>query len=241
MVEDDPHSAELLDLYLAGAGYRVAHARDGAEGLEMARRLRPRAVLLDILLPRVDGWELLARLKADPATAACPVVIVSMLDERGKGFALGASEYLVKPVGREEMVEALARCAPPGERTAVLVIDDDPVDRRLLAATLEPAGYQVLTAVGGAEGLAAIRRERPAVVLLDLLMPDVDGFAVIEEVRGDPAIADVPIVVLTAKEMLPADRERLAGRISFLAQKGAFGRAELVELIGRLSRMEELL
>ncbi len=241
VVEDDPHSAELLELYLAGAGYRVAHARDGAEGLEMARRLRPRAVLLDILLPRVDGWELLARLKADPATAACPVVIVSMLDERGKGFALGASEYLVKPVGREEMLGALARCAPPGEPTVVLVIDDDPVDRRLMAAALEPAGYQVLTAAGGEEGLAAIRRERPAVVLLDLLMPGVDGFTVIEEVRADPAIADVPIVVLTAKEMLPADRERLAGRISFLAQKGAFGRAELVGLIGRLSRTEELL
>jgi signal transduction histidine kinase/ActR/RegA family two-component response regulator len=121
VVEDDPNSAELVELYLEGAGYRVAHARDGAEGLEMARRLRPRAVLLDILLPRVDGWDLLARLKADPATAACPVVIVSMLDERGRGFALGASEYLVKPVGRDEMLEALARCVPPGGRTEELL------------------------------------------------------------------------------------------------------------------------
>jgi signal transduction histidine kinase/DNA-binding response OmpR family regulator len=242
VVEDDPHSAELLELYLEGAGYRVAHARDGAEGLELARRLRPRAVVLDILLPRVDGWDLLARLKADPATAACPVVVVSMLDERGKGFALGAAEYLVKPVGREQMLEALARCLPAGaERATVLVIDDDPVDRRLAAAALEPAGYQVVTAAGGDEGLARIRRERPAVVLLDLLMPGVDGFAVIEEVRADPALAEVPIVVLTAKEMLPADRERLAGRISFLARKGSFGRAELVGLVGRLARTEELL
>jgi signal transduction histidine kinase/ActR/RegA family two-component response regulator len=112
VVEDDPHSAELLTLYLEGAGYRIALARDGAEGLELARRLRPRAVVLDILLPRVDGWDLLARLKADPLTAGAPVVVVSMLDERGKGFALGAAEYLVKPVGREEMLEALARCVP---------------------------------------------------------------------------------------------------------------------------------
>jgi CheY-like chemotaxis protein len=111
VVEDDPHSAELLTLYLEGAGYRVALARDGAEGLELARRLRPRAVVLDILLPRVDGWDLLARLKADPATADSPVVVVSMLDERGKGLALGAVEYLVKPVGREELLEALERCA----------------------------------------------------------------------------------------------------------------------------------
>jgi signal transduction histidine kinase/CheY-like chemotaxis protein len=109
VVEDDPHSAELLSLYLEGAGYRVALARDGAEGLELARRLRPRAVVLDILLPRVDGWDLLARLKADPATADSPVVVVSMLDERGKGLALGAVEYLVKPVGREELLAALER------------------------------------------------------------------------------------------------------------------------------------
>jgi CheY-like chemotaxis protein len=109
VVEDDPHSAELLSVYLEGAGYRVTVARDGAEGLEQARRLRPRAVVLDILLPRLDGWDLLSRLKADPATADSPVVVVSMLDERGKGLALGAVEYLVKPVGREELLEALER------------------------------------------------------------------------------------------------------------------------------------
>ena len=109
VVEDDAHSVELLSVYLEGAGYKIAVARDGVEGLELARRLRPRAVVLDILLPRVDGWDLLARLKADPATADAPVVVVSMLDERGKGLALGAVEYLVKPVGREELLEALER------------------------------------------------------------------------------------------------------------------------------------
>jgi signal transduction histidine kinase/CheY-like chemotaxis protein len=109
VVEDDAHSAELLSVYLEDAGYRIAVARDGAEGLELARRLRPRAVVLDILLPRVDGWDLLGRLKADAATADAPVIVVSMLDERSKGLALGAVEYLVKPVGREELLEALKR------------------------------------------------------------------------------------------------------------------------------------
>jgi signal transduction histidine kinase/CheY-like chemotaxis protein len=109
VVEDDPHSAELLSVYLEGAGYKIAVARDGVEGLELARRLRPRAVVLDILLPRVDGWDLLGRLKADAATAESPVIVVSMLDERSKGLALGAVEYLVKPVGREELLEALER------------------------------------------------------------------------------------------------------------------------------------
>jgi signal transduction histidine kinase/ActR/RegA family two-component response regulator len=110
VIEDDRHSADLIALHLDGAGYRSALARDGAEGLELARRLRPRAVILDILLPRLDGWKLLTRLKADPATAACPVLVVSQLDERGKGLALGAADYLVKPVGRDELLDALARC-----------------------------------------------------------------------------------------------------------------------------------
>jgi DNA-binding response OmpR family regulator len=107
VIEDDRRSAELLELYLDGSGLRVVLARDGAEGLELARALRPRAVILDILLPRLDGWDLLGRLKEDPATADIPVVIVTMLDERGKGLALGAVEYLVKPVSREAMMDAL--------------------------------------------------------------------------------------------------------------------------------------
>jgi CheY-like chemotaxis protein len=246
VVEDDRHSAELLALYLEGAGYRTAFARDGVEGLELARRLQLCAIVLDIVLPRLDGWDLLARLKADAATASCPVVIVSMLDQRGKGFALGASDYLVKPVDRDEMLEALARCIP-GDTVprSVLVIDDDARDRRLIADTLEPEGYSVLTAESGEEGVEFVRRERPAVVLLDLLMPGLDGFEVVERLRADPTTADVPIVVLTAKDLRPDDRERLAGRISYLAEKGAVGRRELVELVRSLAdgsrpRMGEL-
>jgi CheY-like chemotaxis protein len=237
VVEDDRHSAELLALYLAGAGYRTALARDGVEGLELARRLRPSAIVLDIVLPRLDGWDLLARLKADPATASCPVVIVSMLDQRGKGFALGAADYLLKPVQRDEMLGALIRCIPGGEalRRTVLVIDDDARDRRLIADTLEPEGYSVLSADNGEDGIELVRRERPAVVLLDLLMPGLDGFAVVERLRADPSTADVPIVVLTAKDLRRADRERLAGRISYLAEKAAFGRGELIELVRGLA------
>jgi signal transduction histidine kinase/CheY-like chemotaxis protein len=236
VVEDDRHSRELLALYLEGAGYRAALARDGIEGLELARRLRPCAVVLDIVLPRLDGWDLMARLKADAATASCPVVIVSMLDQRGKGFALGAADYLVKPVQRDEVLESLARCISTeiSPRTA-LVIDDDARDRRLIADTLEPEGYSVLSAESGEEGIELVRRERPAVVLLDLLMPGLDGFAVVERLRADPSTSDVPIVVLTAKDLCAADRERLAGRISYLAQKGAVGRGELVELVRSLA------
>ena len=186
-------------------------------------------------LPRLDGWDVLARLKADPATASLPVVIVSMIDERGRGFALGAAEYLVKPVDRERFLSALERYVPARtDRPTVVVIDDDPMDLDLVEAVLAPAGYSVLRAAGGEEGVALVAREQPAVVLLDLLMPGVDGFAVIERLRADPATAEVPIVVLTAKEMTGDDRDRLAGQIDYLARKGAFGGKHLVALVGHL-------
>jgi signal transduction histidine kinase/CheY-like chemotaxis protein len=236
VVEDDPRSADLLRVYLEDAGYAVAVARDGVEGLELAHRLEPSVVILDVLLPGLNGWEVLARLKSDPPTAGIPVVIVSMLDERGAGFALGAAEYLVKPVDRDELIGALERCetSPGGGRT-VVVVDDDPLDLDLVEAVLVPEGWSVVRVSGGEDAVRVVRRERPAVVLLDLLMPDVDGFSVVERLRADPVVANVPIVVLTSKDMTPADHRRLAGQISFLAQKGAFRQAELVDLVRRLA------
>jgi GAF domain-containing protein/DNA-binding response OmpR family regulator len=243
LVDDDPRTVELLTLYLEGAGFEVVVARDGEAALALARRVRPAVITLDVLLPRLDGWEVLARAKADPALAGVPVVVVSMLDERGKGFALGAAEYLVKPVGREALLAALRRLLPPvgpapagaaGAAPTVLAIDDDPLAVELLRATLGAEGYRVLTAAGGEAGVALARREAPALVVLDLLMPEVDGFAVVERLRADPATAAVPIVILTAKTMSAADKARLNGRISFLAAKSAFSRAGFVALVRRL-------
>jgi signal transduction histidine kinase/CheY-like chemotaxis protein len=235
VVEDDRPSADLLRVYLEDAGYRVAVARDGAEGLKWARELVPTALILDIGLPGLDGWQLLARLKSDPATACIPVVVASMLDAPGAGFALGAAEYLVKPVGQDELLDALARCVPRRSRRTVVAIDDEPRDLDLVEAVLSADGWTVARAAGGAEGVALVQRDRPAVVLLDLLMPDVDGFEVVERLRSDPEVADVPIVVLTSKDMTRADRERLDGRVSFLAQKGTFRQAELLALVERLA------
>ena len=236
VVEDDRRSADLLRVYLEDAGYAVSIARDGVEGLELAGRLHPAAVILDILLPRLNGWDLLAQLKSDPATSDIPVVIVSMTDEQGAGFALGAADFLVKPVDRTRLLSALSRCvSPPREPRTLVAIDDDPVDLDLLEATLAPEGWRVVRASGGEEGVRAVRKERPAVVVLDLLMPDVDGFAVVEQLRADPLVGDVPVVVLTSKEMTSADRARLAGQISFLAQKGTFPQAELVSLVRRVA------
>ena len=235
IVEDDPRSSALLRVYLEDAGYVVAIARDGVEALELVRRVAPAAVILDVLLPRLNGWEVLAQLKSDPATSAIPVIIVSMIDDQGAGYALGGADYLVKPVDRASLLDALDRCvAPRRDRRTLVAIDDDPVDLDLLEAVLAPEGWDVLRASGGEEGVRVVRRVRPAVVVLDLLMPDVDGFDVVERLRADPLVDDVPIVVLTSKDMTRADHDRLAGQISYIAQKGSLPKVELVDLVDRL-------
>jgi signal transduction histidine kinase/CheY-like chemotaxis protein len=232
VVEDDRRSFDLLRVYLEAAGARVVRARDGKEGLDTVRRLSPAGVVLDILLPGVDGWEVLAQLKADRGTAAIPVIVVSMLDERGRGFALGAAEYLVKPVGKEQLLAALYRAAAlPEQKHTVVAIDDDPLAIELVKACLEPEGWTVLGAATGQEGLALIREQQPSAVLLDLLMPGMDGFEVVEALRADPETKSVPVVILTSKSMTPQDKERLQGRITYVARKTEFNLSGLAGLL----------
>jgi signal transduction histidine kinase/CheY-like chemotaxis protein len=234
VVEDDPPAAELLRLYLEGSGCDVAVAGDGEEGWAQACQLHPTLITLDLLLPKVDGWDLLVRLKGEPKTQQIPVVIVSFMDQRGQGFALGAADYLVKPVSREELVSALQRVGlkrRPQEAVTILAIDDDPMALELMDVILSGEGFQVLKASSGEEGLAAVRLERPALIILDLLMPEVDGFAVVERLRADPATAAIPIVILTSQQLSADEKARLNGGIACLARKGAFTREAFVSLV----------
>jgi signal transduction histidine kinase/CheY-like chemotaxis protein len=231
LVEDDEHSIDLLSLYLRDAGLDVVVARDGEAGLELARTRRPAGIVLDIFLPRLDGWEFLARAKADPGLADLPIIIVSMVDERGKGLALGAADYLVKPVGREDLLNALAHVSALPPQAKVLAIDDDPMAIELIEAVLEPAGYVVIAARRGDEGIALARAERPDLLLLDLVMPEIDGFTVVDELRSDPATAEIPIIVLTSKTLTAGDKDRLKGRIAHVAQKAEFSREALLALV----------
>jgi CheY-like chemotaxis protein len=236
VIEDDRRSFDLLRVYLEAVGVRVVGARDGDEGLDTVRRLDPDGVVLDILLPGTDGWEVLSQLKADPLTASIPVIVVSMLDERGRGSALGASEYLVKPVNKEQLLAALYRAvAFPGGERVVVSIDDDPLALELARAALETEGWTVHGATTGKEGLALIRERNPSVVLLDLLMPDMDGFEVVGILRGEPATVSIPVVVLTSMSMSAQDKERLRGRISYIARKAEFDVADLARILRRAS------
>jgi signal transduction histidine kinase/DNA-binding response OmpR family regulator len=233
VIEDDRRSLGLLTLYLRSAGLRVLGVGNAATGLDAVRRELPAAVVLDIRLPDLEGWEVLSALKGDASTVAVPVVVVSILDERGKGFALGADEYLVKPVSREDVLAALARVRALPERGTLLAIDDDPHAVQLVQTVLQPAGWRVVTATDGAAGIAAARSLLPTAILLDLLMPGIDGFEVVEALRRDERTSGIPIVVLTAKAISSAEKDRLRGQISYVAQKGDFDPALLVELVRR--------
>ena len=240
LVEDDQHSIDLLQIYLDGAGFNVVVCRDGEAGIAAARRLHPAAIILDLMLPGIDGWEFLSLAKADSGIADIPVIIVSTLDEPGRGFVLGAADYLVKPVRRENLLASLQRNSPqrsaaPASLT-ILAIDDDPIALELIEAVLRPEGYSVLRALGGEDGIQIAREALPALIIVDLLMPEVDGFAVVDRLRAEPLTAGIPIVVLTAKSLSPEDRTHLNSRISHLAGKTDFSRGAFVDMVRRLAR-----
>lgn len=236
IIEDDENSAELVSVHVRAAGLRPVAVGTGEEGLDAVRSIHPAAVILDIRLPGMDGWDVLGALKAEPSTAETPVVVVSVLPERGRGFALGASDYLVKPVARDDLLAALRRVGvgPPHQvaHPRIVVVDDDPAALELVRVTLEPLGWDVRTCAHGADAHAVVRSESPAVVLVDLLMPDTDGFAVIDALHHDPDTQGIPIVVLTAKTLTAADRRRLKGRVEFVASKS---RLDLIQLSTRLA------
>jgi signal transduction histidine kinase/DNA-binding response OmpR family regulator len=233
VVEDDPRAAKLQSTFLSEAGFDVVTAASADEGLELARRLQPLVVTLDVLMPGRDGWDFIAEAKRDPGLSGIPIVVVSIVDEPLRGFALGAIDYLVKPVSGPRLVSAVTRAVVAGgeRRPRILVIDDEPSAVALVRETLEPAGFAVAAAGSGRAGLGSVHRERPDLVVLDLLMPDMDGFAVIDELRGDPATVAIPVLVLTSASLTAEERERLNARVSHLANKGDLDRAGFLEIV----------
>ncbi len=212
VVEDDPHIATVLRTYLEADGYRVEVADDGHEAIQAARTLMPFAITLDISLPKLDGWSVLNALKRDSVTATIPVVVVSIVDNRDFGLVLGATEYLVKPIDHDRLrsvLHSLDELRTPGDGS-VLIVDDDPALRDVLSSLLAEDGWRVATAADGEAALAAVQVERPTAMVLDLMMPRVDGFEVLQTLRGQPTTRDLPVIVVTAKDLTDEDRERLA-------------------------------
>ena len=230
VIDDDPNVIALVREDLTDAGYRVVGAGSAETGLDLIRTLHPVAVLMDILLPGQDGWEAIARLKSDPATQRIPVMIISVMDNQVLASRLGVQAYLVKPIRREDLLAALAQLTGTGTRD-VLIVDDDPEARNLLIQLLEDSDCRPRTAASGREGLAAMTAARPDAVLLDLLMPEMDGFAVIERMQQDPALRSVPVIVITAKDLTVEDRMFLQERVHAVIQKAGLERERLIKIL----------
>jgi CheY-like chemotaxis protein len=228
IIDDEEPAHELLERELAGAGYHILHAAGGREGLKLAKEARPDVITLDIIMPDLDGWSVLKALKADPELCDIPVVLVTIMGDRDLGFALGAADYITKPLDRDLLMRAVGRHVRSDDKAQVLVVDDDPKTRDMLRRTLQKAGWTVAEAANGSEALEALERFKPALVLLDLLMPGMDGFEVLERLNGDATWREVPVIIVTAKDLTPNDVDRLNGRVAKVLQKGAYQRRDLV-------------
>ena len=221
----------MLRENLEEAGYRVAVAMDGDEGLQKAGELQPFAITLDIMMPRKDGWQVLHDLKANPLTREIPVVMVSIVDKKLLGYQLGAADYLVKPLKEDEILASLERLksangGQPPRR--ILVVDDDPDVLSMVSQLLEDRNCQVQVAADGLEALNALAQVKPDAVLLDLMMPNLDGFGVIERLRENPAWCRIPVVVLTAKTLTQEEAEKLQRSVSAVMMKQGLQEEQLL-------------
>ncbi len=238
VVEDDPPTAELLTLHLTQAGYRVAHAFDGREAVEKARSMRPFAITLDIMLPRKDGWEVLQELKADAETSNIPVIIHSIVNNRELAFALGATDYLMKPLQKEDLLAKLGELtAIRGKMSApptVLLIDPDRTEAEAIKSLLESEQIVTYIAEDRSKGLALSVALRPSLIMVNTESPEIDEFDLIQELKSAPSTRDIPIFIITDSDMSVEDRMTLLGKIERIIKKHGFDEKELIDHIKEL-------
>jgi hypothetical protein len=246
VVDDDPNVRELVARSLIKEGFAVETAANGEEALRKARTIRPDAMTLDVMMREMDGWTVLASLKNDPELAEIPVIMLTIVDDRNKGFALGATDYLTKPIDRKRLVELISRYRrdtrddeagdedPGGAGGHILVVEDYAPTREMIVRTLEKEGWALAEAENGLDALARMAERAPDLILLDLMMPEMDGFQFIVELRKRPDWARIPVVVVTAKDLTEADRARLNGYVEKVVLKDG---ALLDDLLGQIHKL----
>ncbi len=232
VIDDDPNARDMLARILGAEGFGVRTAKDAEEGIRIAREIRPAAITLDVLMPQVDGWAVLSTLRADEELRAIPVVVVSIVGERNVALALGAADFLEKPVDRERLVSIVGKHAR--SPAAVLVVEDDESSRELVRRTLDERGFQVTCANDGRVAVDCLARSVPDLIVLDLMMPEMDGFALLEHISQDAALRAIPVVVTTAKALDQEDRARLNGRVKQILHKGVYSQDDLIHWLNRL-------
>jgi CheY-like chemotaxis protein/anti-sigma regulatory factor (Ser/Thr protein kinase) len=231
VIDDDPEAQEIIERSLRRDGISVITAATGEEGLRIAHEIQPAAITLDVMMPDMDGWSVLRALKADPHLCKVPVILLTMVDDKTRGYSLGATDYLTKPIDREQLLNILAGLHIPGESSLVLLVEDDADTRDVMTRILEKAGWEVTKAGNGREALHLLAGIRPALILLDLMMPVMDGFDFLLEMRTHAEWQDIPVIVLTAKDLTDEDRHILSGRVEQVLEKGSYSREQLMQLI----------
>jgi len=234
VVDDDATARELIAEQLKAEGFSVATAAGGLEGLKLAKDLRPIAITLDVMMPDLDGWSVLAALRQDPELAEIPVIMITILDEHRRGVALGAAGYLTKPIDRERLHRMVSRFRASARPTRVLLVEDDKDQRERLRGWLQGEQWVVQESANGREALTRLQADKPDVILLDLMMPEMDGFAVVAALQKEPRWRDIPVIVITARDLDAKDRERLNSGVQSVLVKETFRPRELVERIRQL-------
>ena len=234
VVDDEREICDMLQGFLADYGYDVVTARNGSEALALAEQLQPFAITLDVLMPEMDGWELLAKLKDSITTADIPVIVISVSEDKATGSVLGATAFIPKPVTKELLLSEIDMLSQRRVVRNILVVDDDAAIREYFGAVLRERGYRVVTVAGGAEALESVSAYLPDVVVLDLMMPEVDGFSVLTALRRNATTHDLPVVVATAKDLTPEERRKLAESTERVIEKGSMGKERLLSELGNI-------
>ncbi|MBI1774183.1 MAG: response regulator [Proteobacteria bacterium] len=234
VIDDDPAVAQIMDRFLRKEGFVPIIAESGIEGLRKARSCQPVAITLDINLPDLDGWTVLAALKGDPGLAAIPVILVTIVDERTRGYMLGAIDYVLKPIDRSRLSGVLQRLSAPSSGQVVLVMEDEEVTRSIIRETFERAGWSVDEAVNGLDGLGRLKERKPDAIVLDLMMPEMDGFEFLQQIRQHDEWRSIPILVVTAMDLTAEHRGVLTGAVQRILQKGAYSHQELLSEVALL-------
>ena len=228
IIDDDPAVHQLLAAALGPEGYELRFAVNGAEGLRLARELKPAVITLDVIMPEMDGWVVLALLKDDPELAQIPVIMLTVRSDQDFGFAMGVADYLQKPIDRERLVNVLKKYHRLDPNSHVLVVEDDAAARQLISRMLREKEYTVAEAENGLEALHSISQKTPSLIILDLKMPVMDGFEMIAELHQREEWRKIPVVVVSGKELTAEDRQRLEGHVQTILQKGSFSREDLI-------------
>jgi len=234
VIDNDPTARELISDYLRQAGFSVITATGGREGLKLAKEHHPIAITLDVTMPDLDGWTVLAALRGDPQLSDIPVVIATILDERRQGMALGAVGYLTKPIDRDKLLELIRRHRTPAGPARVLIVEDDADQRQRVRMWLEPLQWLVSEAENGRVAIDQLKEIEPDVILLDLMMPEMDGFQFVAALQEHSAWSRIPVIVITARDLSAEDRERLNSGVELILLKESFNPSDLVDRVRQL-------